>query len=245
MKRFTLSFVILFAALPVFMSCNFSSPIHGNHQLLNRQLDVTDYDELELNIPAEVYYQQFSDSPPYLQIHTDENIFDALDVQVKGHKLIISVKKDSIIIPSQLTVYTSSHQLGKASITGSGNLYLKGEVNAKNFDMSITGSGGLITDSLLCETIKVRISGSGNAQLKGAGKESSFTITGSGNINAYDYYIGKAKCRVTGSGDIKANIIEELDASITGSGNVFYCGYPKKVESKVTGSGRVKQTDSE
>jgi hypothetical protein len=245
MKNCTLCFVFIFAAFPLFVSCVFTrnGPIYGNHQLVNQQLDVTDYNEISLNLPADVYYQQYSDSAPYLQIHTDENIFAALDVQVKGKKLIISVKKDSVIRPSQLTIYTCSHDLKEVKVTGSGDIRLKGEVNARDFDLTITGAGNLIADSLVCETIEAKITGSGNAELTGVSKKSSFTITGSGNIHAYNYYVTESKCKVTGSGDIHVNAYEKLEAAITGSGNILYKGMPQTIHSKVTGSGKIKQTD--
>ncbi|GHT12496.1 DUF2807 domain-containing protein [Bacteroidia bacterium] len=243
MKRFTLFFISLFITFPFFVSCIITGngPIYGNHQLVNRTLDVTDYDEISLNVPAEVYYQQFSDSVPYLQIHTDENIFASLDVEVKGKKLIISVKKDSVIRPSKLTIYTCSHNIKDVKVAGSGNIHLEGEVNARNFDLTITGSGSLIADSLVCENIEAIITGSGNAELTGVSKKSSFTITGSGNIHAFNYYVTQSKCKVTGSGDIQVNAYEKLDASVTGSGSIYYQGMPETVNSKITGSGKIKQ----
>jgi hypothetical protein len=243
MKHFTTLFVLSFLAFPFFSSCQLTRNgiIEGNHNLVNQRVDIEDYDEIYLDIPAKVYYQQFSDSVPYLQIHTDENIFAALDVKVKGRKLVLSVKNDSTLRPSKLTIYTCSHNLSHARITGSGDLYLKGEVNALNFDLTITGSGSLQSDSLLCESIKAKITGSGDANLIGAGKKSYFSITGSGGINASDYFLLEAECHVTGSGNIKTNVNKKLNANITGSGNISYAGNPPIVESSVTGSGKINK----
>jgi hypothetical protein len=243
MKRFTLLFVSLFAAFPLFVSCIFTGnrPIYGNHQLVDQQLAITDYDEISLNIPADVYYQQFSDSAPYLLIHTDENILASLDVQVKDKKLIISAKKDSIIKPTKLTIYTYSHNLQEVNVTGSGDIRLQGEVNARDFDLTISGSGSLIADSLVCEEIEAKITGSGNAKLTGASRKSSFTVTGSGDIHAFNYYVTHSKCKITGSGNIQVNAYEKLDATVTGSGDIYFQGTPQKMDTKVTGSGNIKQ----
>jgi hypothetical protein len=229
--------------LPVFVSCFFAgnTPIYGNHQLLNEQLDITDYEEISLNISADVFYQQFSDSAPYLQIRTDENIFASLDVKVEGRKLIISTKKDSVIKPSKLTIYTCSRNLKEVKITGSGDITLKGEVNAKNFDLSISGSGSLFVDSLVCKDIEAKITGSGNAKLIGVSSSASFKVTGSGDIQAYNFYVENAKCTVTGSGDIQTNVYKKLEAQVTGSGDILYRGTPETVNSKITGSGSVRQ----
>ena len=241
MKHSTLLFAIVFMAFPFFNSCNFSGkPIYGNYQLVNQQIDIGDYESVILKIPADVFYQQFSDSTPYLQIHTDENIFNALNVRVENNQLIIEAKKDSIIKPSQLTIYTCSHNIGQVTVAGSGEIRLKGEVNAKNFDLSIYGSGNFLADSLVCEKMKATISGSGNTQLTGASTNSSFEISGSGSILAFNYLVQNLDCRISGSGNIEALVTKKLNVKITGSGNLSYRGVPESIEQIVLGSGKIK-----
>jgi hypothetical protein len=47
--------------------------------------------------------------------------------------------------------------------------------------------------------------------------------------------------KITGSGDVEINVKDELNANITGSGNVRYKGNPGKVNSHSAGSGNVKK----
>ena len=240
MKHTTKLFVFLFAAFPVLTSCVLpNKPIYGNHQLVNERINIDNYEKVILNISGEVYYQQFSDSAPYLQIHTDENIFKVLDVKVQDNKLIIDVQKDSIIRPSKLTIYTCSHNLDQVTVNGSGKIRLKGEVNSNDLKLNITGSGDLLADSLLCNVLTVNITGSGNTQLTGASNRSSFTITGSGNIDAFDYFVQDMNCRITGSGNIKALVTNKLNAKLIGSGSLFYRGDPQSITKIITGSGKV------
>ena len=243
MKRSAQLFVLLFISFPVFISCNISNQkiIYGNHQLVNQQIDIENYDKVVLKIPAEVFYQQFSDSAPYLQIHTDENIFKSLNVRIENHQLILDVKKDSIIRPSKLTIYTSSHNLNQVTVTGSGDIRLKGEVNAVDFKVDVIGSGIFLSDSLLCNNITARITGSGKMQLTGASNHSLFSINGSGNIHAFDYFVQELNCRIIGSGNIEALVMNQLEANLTGSGYLFYRGDPQSVDKKIIGSGKVQQ----
>jgi hypothetical protein len=241
-KHITSFFALLFIASPFLVSCHFGgyTGIHGDHDLVNERIDILDYEEILLRIPGNVVYQQFSDSTPYLQIHTDKNIFEVLDVTVSGNQLILTTKDHLTIHPSVLTIYTCSHNLKQAKIIGSGDIHLKGEVNAKNFELSITGSGDLLADSLLCENVKTRISGSGDVNLSGFGQKSDFSIAGSGNILARNFFIQKSKCQISGSGNIHVNVNETLDAHITGSGDITYTGNPSSVNSSVSGSGKIK-----
>jgi len=243
MKHSVQLFAFLFITIQVFTSCVFSNKpvIQGNHQLVNQRVDIDNYDELVLNIPGEVFYQQFSDSAPYLQIHTDENILKVLDFKVQDNRLIIDVKKDSLIRPSKLTVYTCSHNINKINLNGSGKLCLKGEVNSNDLNLKITGSGKLITDSLLCNALSLNITGSGNARLTGASNESTYKITGSGDINAFDFFVQNLKCGITGSGNIEALVSNKLEVNITGSGDITYRGEPQSIDKKITGSGKIRQ----
>jgi len=244
MKHSVQLFALLFLAFPVFTSCVFSGkPVYGNYQLTNQQINIDNYEKIVLNIPGEVYYQQFSDSAPYLQIHTDENIFEALNVRVENNQLIIEAKKDSIIKPTQLTIYTCSHNLSQVTLAGSCQLRLKGAVNAKDFKLDLTGLGNFLADSLLCNTLTARITGSGNMQLTGASNQSTFTVTGSGDIHAFNYLVQELNCEITGVGNIEAFVTKKINAKITGVGNVSYRGNPQYINNNITGSGKVKSVD--
>jgi len=240
MKHSAQAFAFLFITFPLFVSCIFSSkPIVGNHQLVNKQIAIEDYDNIILSVPAEVLYKQYSDSAPYLQIHTDENIFNALDVRVENHQLIIEAKKDSILKPSMFTIYTTSHNLNLVNVVGSGEVHLKGEVNSKDIQLQIIGSGIILSDSLICDNTAVNITGEGNLQLTGASNHSSFMIVGAGNIRAYDYLTQELKCTITGSGNIEAFVTNQLDVNIMGAGNIFYKGNPPTINNHITGAGKV------
>jgi len=242
MRHSTKFFAFLFMVFPFLISCVFTNQrtIYGDHQLINQLIDIDNYDKVILNIPADVFYQQFSDSAPYLQIHTDKNVFDALDVRVENDQLIIETKKDSIIQPSMLTIYMSSHNLSRVTVNGSGKIRLKGEVNAKDFRLDIVGSGNVQTDSLICNTFAARITGSGETQLKGASNHGSFSIIGSGNIHAFDYFVQDLNCKITGSGNIEALVTKQLDVNVIGSGNLSYRGTPQSINNKIAGSGKVR-----
>jgi len=230
---------------PIFTSCNFltGKPVYGDHQLVNQQIDISDYVTIIINIPGDVNYQQFSDSAPYFQIHTDENILKALNVRVENNQLIIEAKKDSVIKPSQLTIYTCSHNLNQATLAGAGNLRLKGEVNSKDFKLDITGAGNFLADSLLCNELAAKITGSGKIQLTGASNSALYQITGSGNFHAFNNLVQELDCEITGTGNIEAAVTKKLNANITGAGNISFRGNPESINQKVTGSGKVSSVN--
>jgi hypothetical protein len=85
-----------------------------------------------------------------------------------------------------------------------------------------------------------RISGDGNVVLNGQGQALDCTISGSGNIEALDFPVQTAKITISGSGNARVDVSEQLDVVISGSGDVEYRGDPQ-LNSQVSGSGKVKK----
>lgn len=243
MQRFTPFFVVLFVLFPIIhSSCVFNrSEVHGNYQVVSDTLEIEDYDAIELNVCADVIYRQISQAEPFLQISTDENILPALWVQVKGNRLIIDSKKDSVLRPSRLIIYTNSKNLKDICINGSSDICLENEVNTQEMNILINGAGDIKADSLFCERLNVKINGSGDIALAGAATSADFRVSGSGDILATNFLVQEMDCRISGSGDISIYVTRKLNASITGSGDIKYRGNPESINTSVNGSGEIQK----
>ena len=64
-------------------------------------------------------------------------------------------------------------------------------------------------------------------------------VYGSGDVEVPNLKAEKAVININGSGDVSAYVTEDVDVSITGSGDVIIKGNPKKIKQKINGSGRV------
>lgn len=94
-------------------------------------------------------------------------------------------------------------------------------------------------DIIVSEVSDIGILGVGNYELNGDFQDELFiSLTGVGNINAYDLEVGSCTIVSTGVGDCKVNVRDELDVSITGVGNVLYRGNPT-ITQNITGVGNV------
>ena len=76
-----------------------------------------------------------------------------------------------------------------------------------------------------------------------SGKATDFTvsISGSGDINAYDLIADNVDATVSGSANIKVTANKEIIAKVSGSGDIDYRGNPEKIDTKVSGSGDISQ----
>jgi hypothetical protein len=102
----------------------------------------------------------------------------------------------------------------------------------------MSGSGSMELN-ILCQDLRATISGSGDALLKGVAKDSEIMISGSGAMHGYDLMTERSDVTISGSGIAQVNAVDELNALISGSGSVYYKGYPRNVSQMVSGSGKV------
>lgn len=127
----------------------------------------------------------------------------------------VNVDKDDI------EVFVTLPELAKASMSGSGRLWIDGNFPAQaQFRLSISGSSKTtVRGAFSADEVNVDISGSGDANLE--------------NIQAK-----KGDVRISGSGDVRMTVLNSLKARISGSGEVFYTGNAT-VDSEISGSGKV------
>jgi hypothetical protein len=65
------------------------------------------------------------------------------------------------------------------------------------------------------------------------------TINGAGNIDAFNFIVLKCTALINGVGNCEINVLKELIASITGTGNIIFDGNPQTVSSSITGMGKI------
>ena len=127
----------------------------------------------------------------------------------------------------------------ESDVSGSGNIELEGK--CRSFNSDVSGSGKVIVAMHASGTADFGVSGSGKIEARGSANTVKTSISGSGKVLAADFETNSCDIRITGSGDVEINVKNELNANITGSGNVRYRGNPSKVNSNSAGSGSVRK----
>lgn len=127
----------------------------------------------------------------------------------------------------------------EASVSGSGNMIVRGNLASLRSDIS--GSGKIEVNATITGTTAFDISGSGKVLASGKSSSVEVELSGSGKVLAADLETGACRVRISGSGSVEINVKEELDAKISGSGDVRYLGNPSRVNAHSSGSGSVKK----
>ncbi len=164
-----------------------------------------------------------------------------IETEVEGSKLVI--KKDSWHSHGneKVTVYITMPELTGLGVSGSGKAEIKDAVKSGHLDLSVSGSGRIVSAGLALGELNVGISGSGDVIIGISGEAASadVSISGSGNFSGESLKITNADFSISGSGSCKCYVTDNLEASVSGSGNITYTGNPK-IDARVSGSGRVR-----
>ncbi len=129
-------------------------------------------------------------------------------------------------------------------VSGSGDIQL---VSAEVSDLEavIAGSGDILLGSLAADAVEVVVQGSGDLRVQAATPVDTLelSIVGAGNVDLAAVPARRAEVNIVGSGDARlGDLLENLDVTILGSGNVVYEGDAEK-STTILGSGRISRRD--
>lgn len=212
--------------------------VRGSGNLVTEERQLSEFDQISLNGIGTISVA--TGDRQHLKIRTDDNVMPLIVTEVRNRKLVISHNKWNLR-PTTLDFTIMVKNMKGASISGSGDIYGKNRFVSKDFYTDVSGSGNISLE-LEADQLDSDISGSGSIQLSGKADFYNASITGSGKIRADNLEAKNASIIITGSGDCRVNVSEQLHAKITGSGDVSYKGYPR-ITKKITGSGSVKSID--
>lgn len=201
-----------------FVSCNKDS-IKGSGSIVTEPRSVVDFYNVSVSGSTNVFITQGTNFD--VKVKAYENIISFLETKVQDGTLFIGFKPNSNVSNDNSEVYITLPSLNSLAVTGSGNIDSKG---------SFLGSGNF----------KSTISGSGNIVIQGASANNyQINISGSGSVKSFGMISKQAVVSIKGSGNAELTVLQDLNATIDGSGNVYYKGTNPTVTSKITGSGQV------
>lgn len=173
-----------------------------------------------------------------VQVEAQANIADLLVTEVKDGIWHIRTSK-SYSTDKPFIVHIAVPTIDHVQVNGSGDVRSTATFAAKRFQAEVQGSGD-VEIAVTAEFVKAQLNGSGEIKLTGTTTTLETDVVGSGAVKAGGLRCETAKVQVTGSGDVTVQAVQELDATITGSGDVKYKGKPAEIAEQVTGSGEVK-----
>ena len=199
------------------------------------------------------------DGTESLKISGDESAINDIETVVTNGKLKIGTKDKlswRLFNNKKIDIYITAKNLSGLSNSGSGSIQLDGNltgnaeikssgsgnvtaaVNASELQTSVSGSGNIIS-SVIANQLHAAVSGSGAMTLTGSVKNADIKVSGSGNLKAKDLKVEAVDASISGSGNIYVTANKSINAKVSGSGRLVYTGNATNINSSTSGSGRV------
>lgn len=236
-----LSFLIVITC--ILFSCGFSlyeKPIKGNGKVVTKNISIQDYSKLELQVPANVIYEQKESAAPFLSIEIDENLQQYISAKVINGSLVI--KTTNNLSSRKFNIYTNSKSLQEAKTTSSGSVEIKGMLSSPNLVLATQSSGSIKASDVNTSSAAIVVSGSGSVSMnKINAKNFSLNLSGSGSFKADIINSSDEKITVNGSGSVKigSSNSQNLALALSGSGGAQIGGTVSDASITTTGSGSV------
>ncbi len=223
MKKYNVISLFLLILLSVWMTgcmnnndSNVNETYYGSGNIVSQNRSVGECTGINIRYAGNVYLSQ--GDLQSVRVEADDNIINNVKTNADGRILNAGLDDGSY---SNVTVriYVTLKTIDHVTIQGAGN---------------ITAENSLVCDQLYC-----LINGAGDINLNGNANNLTCGINGAGNISAFNFPVKTCNARVNGTGNCTVNVSEDLDAAISGVGNIIYDGNPKQVRSTVSGVGKI------
>jgi hypothetical protein len=250
---------VILAALFILFACQSGvssiGPVMGSGIMASQSRDLPEFHSVVFKGRGSLYLTQGERRG--VVIETDDNLLKKYRSRVEDGILYLGFKKAGRFSPTRVEVRLNAEQLKAITLNGSGRLVGLNTITGDAMMLRINGSGdaslktlipkmrvringsGDANLHLMAEGLEVTSSGSGVVRLSGRADNQYITLSGSGDYLADSLMNQKARIRITGSSDARLWVLGRLDASLMGSGNLYYKGRPK-IDSDLLGSGKLK-----
>jgi hypothetical protein len=235
--------IILLAVALMLSACGVNIHIGGNRvvtgsgEVVTRDFPVSGFDAVRLESIGELTITQGETES--LSIEAEDNILDALEVQVYGDTLVLGSHFFASITPTKTIRYTLTvKDLSKLELAGLGDITMQG-LETGRLDLDISGSGDLKLSDLKAENVNATISGLGSVELAGQASSLDIDLSGSGNCTAGDLSVQDVQIDISGLGDAVVWASNSLEIRISGAGGLKYYGTPR-INQEISGLGSIK-----
>lgn len=213
--------------------------------------------QVVLSGPVDLLLQ--SSTVPSLFVKGDPKLASRVTTRVDGNTLYIATRGIFISLGKSeaIRVELNLPVLEKLQLSGSGDANVKG-FKGKRLEFSMRGSGDLLFDGDFsqilgamsgsgdanlslsnAEQLTLTMRGSGDAILKGQSNVLNVRMSGSGDLYAEALKVKRALIESSGSADSKIFATEEVNARLTGSGDLSVTGNPLRRHAERLGSGDI------
>lgn len=224
--------VLLFITIQACQPC-----LNGEGPIEQTSMDVDSFSVIVLKSPADLYVSQ-NHYPRTVTIKAQQNIIDLLDVSIIDNILTID-NELCYLAGEKVEIYVNSNAVEGLEVKGSGDIHTLTNLLGQDMRMRVDGSGD-ITAEVNYRLLVAEVNGSGDISISGNANRLEVAVIGSGDFKGPNMNCQSTSVRLNGSGDALVNAGNFLEATVNGSGDIRYTGFPTDTTFSVRGSGTIK-----
>jgi len=241
MKR--LLFFFLICGL-TFSACRYITGEHidGNGTIKREARTAGSFSEVDVSGAIDLIVQQ--DAVSKVEIETDENLLQYIDVRMEGDQLVISARNGYDLDPtSSVKAYVSAPEIKAIEASGACKVRSTNQLSSNSsITISLSGASTGVIDAR-CPEVKSDISGASQITLRGQTKDARLEASGSSRIEAFDLLAENSVVDISGASHANVFASVKLDAEASGASGVRYRGNAQEVRSDASGASSVKKAD--
>lgn len=217
-------------------SCN-TNCIEGNGQDASETRELPVFTKIELGGAYELVLTQ--DSTQSLTIHSDKNLLSHIKTEVRNNELRV-YSDDNICDEVKLVI--SMNELSSLEASGAVEVEMTNRFTTSEFHLN--ASGAVEADlNVAAEKIKTEVSGAGEIEYQGETGSHEVSVSGAGELRAFDLVSGIYKIQVSGAAECSIHVLNELHVSASGASSVVYKGNPSVIKEDASGASSIKKAD--
>ena len=238
----TLLFILALSFSTALFSQNWGNKsIKGKGEIIKITRTTSDYDAIRC--AGFMDFELVNGKEGNITIEGEKNLLEYIVTEVEHNALIVKVEKGVNLKTSWkkgIKVTIPFEDIDKVSLSGSGDLWNKDQLDTNKLKVNLSGSGDIIL-KVETDAIVSNVTGSGDITISGETSDLETKVTGSGDFHGFDLNADNTEAYVTGSGDISVVSNKMLKARVTGSGDIEFKGNPDIEDTKVIGSGSISK----
>lgn len=235
MKKLTTA-ILLIVLIAGFSSCR--KELIGEGPITTETRPVTNFSSIDLRMNGNVYFTQETNWK--VEVTAKESIHAILETYVVNNNLVIKYKNGRTYDEdASIRINVSGPSVSGLMLNTSGNIICTNDIMTSNLYLRTSGSGDISLQKVIANNMDAESTMSGRiTATAGVVVNEKLKTNGSGKIDLSAIAANNVSARTIGSGDIKVRVSDYLDATIDGSGSVYFRGYPQ-VSTHIHGSGAV------
>lgn len=211
----------LVAVLVMTFSLATQAQSKGSGNLVKQDREVSMFTEIEAGSAFEIILEQ--GEPLKVTVETDDNYLEKITTTVRDNRLV--VESSGLKNPTAMKVYITMPDLTSLDLSGAARLDSKEEFTVNNLDIDASGASK-VNMNTNAQQINSDISGAAKVNLEGKTNTLDADVSGAALLEALKFVAQSVTINISGAAKARVYAINELNAELSGAGNLAYYDDP-------------------